>query len=95
MKRFTITTTVAALSLALSGAAQGHERTAERVAPGIQELVGQGTGDCPSMSLCLYEDHDLNKDKSARIWVFFPSRMPVRTIPCVTMPQRTSPPRPT
>lgn len=70
MKRFTITTTVAALSLALSGAAQGHERTAERVAPGIQELVGQGTGDCPSMSLCLYEDHDLNKDKSARIWVF-------------------------
>ncbi|MGX1909965.1 hypothetical protein ACWIID_14015 [Streptomyces phaeochromogenes] len=71
MKRFTITTTVAAaLALTLSGVAQGHETKIGKAAPEVKELVGQGSSDCPSMSLCLYEDHDLNKDKAARIWVF-------------------------
>ncbi|GAA3914491.1 hypothetical protein GCM10023084_77680 [Streptomyces lacrimifluminis] len=71
MKKFTITTTIAvALTLTLSGIAHGHESAVGEPAPQVQELVGQGSGDCPSMSLCLYEDHDLNKDKSARIWVF-------------------------
>ncbi|MFD9187118.1 hypothetical protein ACFWCA_02710 [Streptomyces phaeochromogenes] len=72
MKRFTITTTVAAAALALTlpGIAQGHEPTARKAAPEVKELLGQGSGDCPSMSLCLYEDTNLNQGKAARIWVF-------------------------
>ncbi|MEU6171613.1 hypothetical protein ABZ832_06775 [Streptantibioticus parmotrematis] len=42
----------------------------ELPAGSIQELTGQGEGACPSMSLCLYQDHDLNAAKPARIWVF-------------------------
>jgi len=72
MKRLTITTTVAAAALALTlpGIAQGHEPTTGKAAPEVQELVGQGSGACPGMSLCLYEDPNLNQSKAARIWVF-------------------------
>ncbi|GGU67795.1 hypothetical protein [Streptomyces lavendofoliae] len=39
-------------------------------APEIRELVGQGSGACPDMNLCLYEDLNLNQGKAARIWAF-------------------------
>ncbi|MHC6628567.1 hypothetical protein ACYTFC_21200 [Streptomyces globosus] len=55
--------------LVFTGAANGEPATAT-VAPSIQEVTGQGTDACPSMSLCLYQDHNLNADKPARIWIF-------------------------
>ncbi|GHB88009.1 hypothetical protein GCM10010306_098880 [Streptomyces umbrinus] len=71
MKKFTIATAIAAaLALALPGIAQSHEPTAAKAAPKVDELVGQGSDKCPSMSLCLYEDPNLNQGKDARIWVF-------------------------
>ncbi|GGX46384.1 hypothetical protein [Streptomyces chryseus] len=72
MKRFTITATsaAAALALTLPGIAHGQEPTAGKAAPGVQELVGQGSGACPDKNLCLYEDPNLNQAKAARIWAF-------------------------
>ncbi|MFE9137536.1 hypothetical protein [Streptomyces sp. NPDC007355] len=55
--------------LVFTGAAKGEPATTT-AAPAIQEVTGQGTDACPSMSLCLYQDHDLNAAKPARIWIF-------------------------
>ncbi|MBT2430468.1 hypothetical protein J7F02_34055 [Streptomyces sp. ISL-112] len=59
-----------AVTLTLSGVCHAQEPTAAQAVPQVQEVIGQGTGDCPSMSLCLYEDLNLNQSKAARIWVF-------------------------
>lgn len=68
-----ITTTIAA-ALTVGAIAQGHASTnvdpAPAAAPEITELVGQGSDVCPDMSLCLYENLELNKSKAARVWVF-------------------------
>ncbi|MEU0414763.1 hypothetical protein ABZ307_44330 [Streptomyces griseorubiginosus] len=71
MKRFTTAATfAAALALVVPGVAQGQEASAGRAAPEVQELIGQGASACPDMSLCLYEHDQLNKNTTARIWVF-------------------------
>ncbi|WP_328491326.1 hypothetical protein OHS59_00190 [Streptomyces sp. NBC_00414] len=72
MKRVTVTTAIAAAVLALSlpGIAESQEPATAQAAPEVKELLGQGSEDCPSMSLCLYEDVSLNKGKDARVWVF-------------------------
>ncbi|MFC7979759.1 hypothetical protein ACFUT3_31560 [Streptomyces cinereoruber] len=70
MKKIAFSTAVTLSAvLALSGAAQGHEPTTS-VASSIQELTGQGSDACPSMSLCLYQNHNLNADEPALIWAF-------------------------
>ncbi|MFK0237705.1 hypothetical protein [Streptomyces vinaceus] len=55
--------------LVFTGAAKSEPAIAT-AALAIQEVTGQGTDACPSMSLCLYQDHDLNAAKAALIWIF-------------------------
>lgn len=72
MKRLALSMTLAATcTVSLTGVAQGDEPRAASAAPAVQELVGQGTDVCPSKSLCLYQDHDLNAhNKDGKVWIF-------------------------
>ncbi|MGW7296687.1 hypothetical protein [Streptomyces sp. NPDC054829] len=71
MKKLALSTALAAsLLLSLTSAAQSAEPPAAPAAPTVQEHTGQGAGACPRMSLCLYQDFNLNAANPAKIWVF-------------------------
>ncbi|MGW6586331.1 hypothetical protein ACWF9X_16210 [Streptomyces globisporus] len=71
MKKLALSTALAAsLLLSLTSAAQSAEPAVVPADPAVQEHHGQGAGACPRMSLCLYQDFNLNAENPGKIWVF-------------------------
>lgn len=70
MRRSVVSAALAAVVLACVGGTAEGAAVADASGAVIEEKVGQGTDACPEMSLCLYQDHDLNADAPAKVWVF-------------------------